>query len=347
MAPRPLDRRRFLELMGAAGLVAQGSLLGLASGCKRSGDDTADGDELFHFAVITDCHLRGDPDHRNGQVMEQTLAILEDFEVPVSFVVITGDVVDELPSDDPEYYETEEDTAIGRLQDIIAGTSLPVHLAMGNHDYYMTDSSFDNGLTDDKPAREDLFQQLLDMPSPWYAFEEQGLRMLVLNSMQQDDRVDWVPETCGSFGEEQLSWIDEQLADGTPCFLFFHHPLALDAMIEHGMAVLWPFEVPRDEGGYDKYEDSEYDGWTDPIYDILEARAEGVLAVFTGHGHWFIEDSWAGIPVMMGDSVGNSVLQSAVETDGEEQPMRYHLVEVNLTRGTFAIYNRAWITYNS
>ncbi len=346
MPLRPLDRRRFLELLGAAGLVAQGSLMGLTTACKRDQGDSGSDDELFWFAVITDTHLHGDPSHRNGEVMEQTLAILEDFEVPVSFVVVTGDVVDELPSDDPAYYEAEEETAIGRLQDIVAGTSLPVHIAMGNHDYYLKDTSLENGLTEDKAARELLFQQLLGMPAPWYAFEEQGVRFLVLNSMQQDERVDWAPETCGSFGEEQLGWIEEQLADGTPCFLFFHHPLALDAMIEHGMAVLWPFEVPRDEGGYDKYEDSEYDGWTDPIYDVLEQHAEQVMAVFVGHGHWFIEDSWAGVPVMMGDSVGNSVLQSSVGEDDDEQPMRYHLVEINLTQGTFAVYNRAWIAYN-
>ncbi len=346
MPPLPIERRQFLELMGAAGLVVQGSLLGLSTGCKREAGDTGADDDVFHFAVITDTHLHADPEHHNGEVLAETLAILEDFEVPVSFVVITGDVLDELPSDDPADYQGGEETALNRLQDILAGTSLPVHIVMGNHDYYLTDGSLDNGLTDDPSARELLYQQLLGMPAPFYAFEEQGVRFLALNSMQQDERVDWSPETCGSFGEDQLAWLEEQLTDGTPCFLFFHHPLALDTMVDTGLAVLWPFEVPRDEGNYDKYEGTEYDGWTDPIYDLLEQHADTVRAVFVGHGHWFLEDSWQGIPVMMGDSVGNSVLQTSVGEGDAEQPMRYHLVEVNLTQGTFAIFNRSWIQYN-
>jgi hypothetical protein len=27
--------------------------------------------------------------------------------------------------------------------------------------------------------------------------------------------------------------------------------------------------------------------------------------------------------------------------------MRYHIVEINLTRGSFAVYNRAWIPYDA
>lgn len=342
-----LDRRRFLEILGAAGLVAQGSLMGLPlTGCKNGDNDTGTDDEVFYFAVMTDLHIKADPEHHNREVMAETLGILEGYEVPVSFVLMSGDLVDDLPSDDPSYYETNDDTALHVLEAELAATSLPCHLVMGNHDYYDEGGGLDNHLTADFPGREQVYQQRLGMPAPWHSFEHQGVRFIGLNSMQQDPEADWTPGECGSFGPEQLAWLEDQLADGAPCFLYFHHPLATDAMVEAGLAMFAPFEVPRAEGGYDKYEGTEYEGWTDPIYAILAAHAEQVMAIFVGHGHWWCEDAFEGIPVMQGDSTGNSALQTSVGEDDDEQPMRYHLVEVNLTKGSFTIHNRAWIPYN-
>ncbi len=345
MAP-PLDRRRFLEILGATGLVLQGSILGLPlAGCKEGADDSGDSDERFWFAVITDLHIKADPEHHNREVLAQTLGILEDFEPPVSFVLISGDLVDDLPSDDPAYYEEHDDTALHVLEAELAASAVPCHVVMGNHDYYDEGGGLENSLTADMPGREQLFVQRLGMPAPWHSFDHQGVRFIGLSSMQQDPEASWTPGECGSFGPEQLAWLEAQLADGAPCFLYFHHPLATDVMVEACAAMFYPFEVPRAEGGYDKYEGTEYEGWTDPIYAILEAHAEQVMAIFVGHGHWWVEDRFAGIPVMQGDSVGNSPLQTSVGEDEQEQPMRYHLVEVNLTRGSFAIHNRAWIPY--
>ena len=343
-----VDRRRFLQLVGATGLVLQGGILGLPmAGCKPEGDDTGNDDECFFFAVITDLHIKADPEHHNREVLAETFAVLEGFEVPVSFVLLSGDLVDDLPSNAPDYYEQHDDTALHVLEAELAATSLPTHLVMGNHDYYDQGGGLDNSLTDNFAGREALYEQRLGMPAAWHSFEHQGVRFIGLSSMQPHPDASWTPGQCGSFGPEQLAWLEDQLADGTPCFLFFHHPLATDAMVDAGLATFAPFEVPRAEGGYDKYEGTEYEGWTDPIYAILEAHAEQILAIFVGHGHWWVDDNYAGIPVMQGDSVGNSPLQTSVGEDDEEQPMRYHLIEVNLTQGSFAVYNRAWIPYDA
>jgi 3',5'-cyclic AMP phosphodiesterase CpdA len=344
----PLDRRRFIELLGAAGLVAQGSLLGLAaSGCKPEGGDSGEDDERFYFAVISDVHLKdGALDSGNDEVLRQTVEILEDYEVPLEFVLVAGDLLDELPSDDADYYETNSDTALHQAEEILGGSALPFHIALGNHDYYLQGSAMENHITDDYAARESLLRDRLGLPAPWHAFEHQGIRFIALNSMQPDARVDWHPEACGSFGEEQLAWLEEQLADETPCVLYFHHPLATDVFVESGYSFIIPFEVPRDEGNYDKYEGTVYEGWTDPIYALLEAHAHHVMAIFVGHGHAWVTDTWAGIPIFEGDSVGNAFPGTFIEVDGEEQPMRYHIVEINLTQGSFAVYNRAWIPYS-
>ena len=347
-APRALlqyDRRRFLRDLSAAGLVLQGSMLGLScKGRKDTGDSGQD--DIFYFAVISDLHLQDDPEHLNNQVLEQTIDILNGFEVPLDFVLMAGDIVDELPSDDPGWYEDHDDTPLHRLQQQLQRLDMPAHMVLGNHDYYTNGEDVDSHMVEDKAAREALFLDYAGMPSAWYRFEHQGVSFLGLSSMQDDARVGWTPNRCGSFGEEQLAWLEEQLADGGPFFLFFHHPLALDNVVAAGLASFFPFEVPRAEGQYEKYEGTEYEGWTDPIYALLQEHAAQVLAIFVGHGHWFVQDEYEGTAVLMGDSVGNSVQATSVWQGGEEQPMRYHIVACNLTKGTFEVYNQGWFEYS-
>ncbi|MBT3224379.1 MAG: hypothetical protein HN348_35375, partial [Proteobacteria bacterium] len=269
------------------------------------------------------------------------------FEVSLDFVVMTGDLVDVLPSDELTYYDENDNTSIHQLKLLLDELDMPFHLALGNHDYYTDDGFLDSHTTPDKSARESLFQDQLDMPAPWYRFDHEGLGFIVLNSMQDDARVDWAPGRCGSFGEVQLAWLEEELKKGDPCFLFFHHPLALDVMVSAGAMAFFAFEVPRSEGDYEKYEDTVFEDWTDPIYDLLQEHADQVQGVFVGHGHWFVQDYFEGIPVMMTDSVGNSYQGTAIDVDGEDQPMRYHIVECNLTKNTMTIYNESHFIYNA
>ena len=42
-----------------------------------------------------------------------------DFEVPIAFVLMVGDVIDELPSDDPAYYDEHDGTALQLLDTLI------------------------------------------------------------------------------------------------------------------------------------------------------------------------------------------------------------------------------------
>ena len=338
--PHP-DRRAVLRALGAAGLVLRGSILGLL-GCGGEKDTGAAGEKLY-FAVITDPHVRTDPKHSNNLTLAQTLAILEGLPVPVAFAVLTGDLLDELPSDDPAYYEKHPESSLQLLVEILGGSALPVHAVLGNHDYYTDDGGLKNGVTEDKPAREALLCGKLGLPGPWYRFDRGGVAFYALNTMQQDPAATWAPDSCGSFGPEQLAWLEDQLADGVPAFLFFHHPLALDCADEAGAVQFLPFEVPRAEGAYEKYEGTEYEGWTDPIYELLRRHAGQILAAFVGHGHWFVRDVYEGIQVLEGDSIGNSLQR----TEHEGEPMRYHVVECDLRAGTFAIWNEDWIVYDT
>jgi len=340
------SRRQFLRDLSSATLVFSGVLPLLGSGCKGGGDDDTGEDDVFYFAVITDLHLKADPEHPNNQNLAETVEILNGFEVPIDFVLLGGDLVDELPSEDPAFYDTYDGTALHRLAELLDGFEMPVYPVLGNHDYFVEGPGFENQLVEDRAARETLFTEFLGLPGLWYAVEHRGFSVYCLNSMQADARVTWEPDRVGSFGEAQLTWLETELESETPCFLILHHPLALDNAVEAGLAFMFPFEVPRAEGNYAKYQGTEFEDWTDPIYSLLKAHASHILGIFVGHAHWFVQDAFEGIPVLNTDSMGNSIQRTAIEVDGEEQPMRYHIAECNLTRGTFAVYNLDWFEYN-
>ncbi|MBN2800638.1 MAG: metallophosphoesterase [Deltaproteobacteria bacterium] len=325
----PTSRRDFLKYLAASTLVVQGSFL---TACGPKGDTGEEGPSLT-FAVLTDLHFNKKVDHVNNQTFRAGLAKVA--ALGVDLVLLTGDLLDELPSDDPAYYEEHTDTALHHLKAALAEAQVPVLATLGNHDFYLADGSLGNHTTPEFEARQDLLLEHLGLPAPWYREDHGGVAFYMLSSMQADDRVDWEPGLTGSFGAEQLAWLEEQLADGVPAVLGFHHPLALDKLVSAGMAKFSCMEVPRDEGHYEKYEGEPYDGWTDPIYDIIEAHSSQILAIFVGHSHWWAHDQWAGVPVMMGDSSGNSI--QFTEKDGE--PMRYHLGRVWLDEGRFEVWN--------
>ncbi len=353
MAPRrTLTRRRIIQILGASGLALPGGALGLVGGCDGEAtgddDDSAPGGsgEVLRLAVITDMHLKPDADHSNNQTMAETIEILNAMEPPVELVLLTGDLIDELPSDEPADYEGTSDTALHRAEELLADLQVPWLAALGNHDYYISGGGILNDLTDDLPAREELLLDHLGLPGLWFRHDLRGVAFYGLNTMQPHPDAGWNPEGVGSFGPDQVTWLEQQLSDGAPAVLFFHHALALDNAVTAGFSAGMPFEVPRAEGGYAKYEGTEYEGWTDPIYAVLEQHADQILGVFVGHGHWFVHDEFHGFPVMMTDSTGNSVLQTTVGEGDDAQPMRYHVVEIDLDAVDLFIANGDWFEYN-
>lgn len=337
---RRLDRRRFLRRSGqGALLLGTWPLLSSCGGSETASDRPPQGGRDFLFAVISDTHMLQDPNALQHLVFSVTAEILNAHDPAIDFVILTGDVVDELPSDDPAYYEQHADTELDQLQRLRSELSMPLHLVMGNHDYYTA-----RGLipipTPHREPRERLFMDRAGMPGPYHAFEHRGVKFCCLNSMQQDPAVAWEPNAVGTFGPEQVEWLRGELSDGMPAFLFQHHALATDVTTHAGISSWIPFEVPRAEGQFPKYALTPYRDYTDPIYDLLREHREQVRAVFFGHSHLFLHDHFEGIPLFMTDS-----MKFPSQSEYEGKPMRYHVIRCEAGTGSFTVCNAYMIPY--
>ncbi|MFA6032577.1 MAG: metallophosphoesterase, partial [Myxococcota bacterium] len=292
----------------------------------------------FYFAVISDTHNLNDRESEQEVIFAATAELLNAFVPALDFVIITGDLVDGLPSDDPAYYEQYK-CPVDDLAELSKAYKFPVHFVMGNHDYY-TGGGILQAITTDKPGREALYKNRLGMPDPYYSFVNKGVRFYCLNSMQQDPAVSWNPNLVGSFGPTQIEWLKKGLADGLPSFLFQHHPLATKKTVSAGFSQFYPFEVPYAPGHFSKYDGSPMQDYTDPIFGVIKANNVQIQADFFGHTHMFMTDEYEGVPLFMTDT-----MKPPASTEYDGKPMRFHIVECQADTGAFSIYNAYMIKY--
>lgn len=196
---------------------------------------------------------------------------------PIDLALVAGDIVHDFPFDDVASYVTGPDadrTAVAIVRDLYAGFAMPVHLALGNHDYDQPRISRD--------TTHDIFRAVLGV-EPYYAVEHRGLRFLVLNSQLGDT---WDPtspsydESLGSLGAEQLAWIEAQLSDATPTILIVHHH---------------PWSFARDEVPSAPHPD---------LFSLSEGYSDVIRLVISGHLHRWIdhEDEYGARHLTMGST---------------------------------------------
>jgi hypothetical protein len=212
-------------------------LLALAlGGCARSSDTSAQGAVPLRVVLIADTHVIG-PQYaccsesdgidnasimRTPERLEATVARINAIEPPPDHVFVLGDVVhDAHRSHDPAWYD-EEDNAFPIARDLLARLDAPTHVLWGNHDYEV---DCGGGDTYEREFTEELFARFFDV-APFDVVDDRGWKFVMLNS-QRGPTWDPADPLCntglGSYGAEQLAWLDEQLAEGVPTFVLSHH----------------------------------------------------------------------------------------------------------------------------
>lgn len=221
---------------------------------------------LFSFVIVADTHVNehdevttspfltnGLANGRARHVFQQIAAM----DPPPRFVMHLGDIVHPVPAL-PTFHD-----AVARFREIAAPVQLPLHLVPGNHD--VGDKCVDwmpaDQVSDDYLA---LYRDVFG--ADFYAFEEGGLRCLVLNSLLLNSGLADEPR--------QQAWLEAQITEaeaaGQRVFLFMHYPPYLHR--------------PDERGNYDNV-DEPARTWL-----LAQMARPAVEAVFAGHVHNFWYD---------------------------------------------------------
>lgn len=189
----------------------------------------------FRVLILTDTHVIGpqyvcckeNSPSDNASIM-RTVERLEAVRDTVNAMsprpvmgFLLGDVVhDAYHSGDLEFYRSTA-TAFSVARDLLRSFAMPIHLVFGNHDY-----DRDCGAsTDYRDFAHQLFQEFFEQP-PYQAVDHGGFKFLLTNGQLGPT---WQPghpdcgDSSGSYGREQLAWVDTQLLERKPTFVLSHY----------------------------------------------------------------------------------------------------------------------------
>jgi len=285
--------------------------LAILLGCNDGGnpadprDTSIQGSEPFTFVVISDLHVRlpGNPDDgsynaaQNLANLDEAIATIARDHADADLVMVTGDLVGCLFSENPADYGGGATTPADVYKQAMDRLPLPCYSILGNHDYLVGfDPSTGEGLTSTNPAAvEAVWRKVLEI-EPYYAFVHKGIRFVCLNTNRGASRLTpcvFETHACGCIGsldDAQLDWLETQLARTEPCLLFLHHPIITD----HDSNRTWSaagraFQVQ-----------------TERFYTIVDANSPRIAGMFVGHGHLWESDTRNGsIPVYETGSIGD------------------------------------------
>lgn len=250
----------------AGGMADSGSGPDAAS-VIDTGVDTAAAVSSFRFAVVADTHVidefytgqeSNELDTTSLQFSAERYRAARDFimslEPGVDFVIHLGDFLHDYPNGSLDFMVNNQ-TRMDIAQEITSGFGVPFHLCFGNHDYEFGDIP--------RTETHAFYQERLGVP-PYEAFEHNGWKFIVMNCYTGETR-NPASSSFGSgnssLGEEQLMWVEAELADGKPTFMFVHESLSL---------------ISRDENGRS-------------LHDLLVAHQDHIKYVLSGHTHRWLK----------------------------------------------------------
>lgn len=297
-----LTRRRFLQTTGAS-LIAWPSFLDARS-------DT----HTFHVGVIADTHIIDDfyrgpegnaEDTESIFKTEQRLlaarSALNGLTPALDRIFLVGDYFHDYPSPDLEFYFTHT-TRIDRAKALTDGFRVPVHVGFGNHDYAVPKVS--------RELTHELFRRKLGL-QPYYAVDHRGWKFIHVNNFlgaTWEVGHERFNRPQGSLGEEQLQWLDAQLSERKPSFIFVHFPLSAIAPTEHA-----------DLG----------------LHTLLKRHASTVQRVISGHWHRWVD---------VGSQFGPPHLVMAATRYDEDA---YLVIEVDAVAGSHRLLNIDLVEWNT
>jgi predicted phosphodiesterase len=209
------------------------------------------------------------------------------------FVAHVGDYIHTYPSDDLEFYfDPANRTSLTIAQEISTSFGVPFHLCLGNHDYKFSRVSRD--------FTHELFRRTMGL-QPYYAVNHRGFKFVFLNNFIGVSHAYGTADyntRAGTFGREQLEWLEAELQQGVPTFLFVHFPMPL---------------IPPNEFG------------SLSLLSLMQDYAGTIAHVISGHWHrWFdFEDTFGPRCLAMGSTRYDEDAMIVVEVDPQTMDYRF------------------------
>ena len=272
------------------------------------------GGRHFYFAVIADSHIIDDfyhgqesnafdtesLQHSAGNLISAR-TLINSLDPPIEQVFLVGDYFHDYPSTDYEFYFKNK-TRLDNAKAITDDFKMPVHVGFGNHDYDLPDVS--------REMSHRLFEAKF-ATSPYYSVEYKGYKFIHLNNClgstwdtQSKDHTG----TLGSLGEKQLNWLEAQLLEYNPTFVFIHYPL--------------PFCVPSEFSDYG-------------LHSLLRKYRGTIQLVVSGHWHKWVD---------FGHTFGPQHYAIAAT---RYDPNAYMLIEVDGEENTWRFLNESLVEWST
>lgn len=178
-----------------------------------------------HFAVVSDTHMTGDPEDAANRNFTRAAGLLAASEGRTERLYVTGDITADLLTvqDYAQAWLDGEGDSIPVLDEMrrLADTLLSgaIRLVLGNHDNRFIDQFQGNEVP--LAAWLRAFEGSPSFPAPWYVEDIRGCRFVVLWSCEM--AISHASNDTPTFGDGQIAWLREQLADGLPTVVFWHH----------------------------------------------------------------------------------------------------------------------------
>jgi predicted phosphodiesterase len=225
---------------GDAGIdVASDSALdnGPLADAADLGSDLAQADTAaprkFRFAIVADTHVIDEwyEGPENSPLDTESMQFtnvrytsardrIRGLQTPVDFVVHVGDLIHDYPFDSIDYM-WENRTRLDIAAEISLGFGVPFHMVLGNHDYDFRNAP--------RERTREIFADKLGI-QPWSSFDHQGWKFVMLDCYYGptfDINASTYTGDNGTFGEEQLQWLEAELEQGKPTFIFLHMMMTL------------------------------------------------------------------------------------------------------------------------
>lgn len=228
-------------------------------------------DELS-FVHMTDVHIQGEGDDLflgidTAANFKAAISHLQTIQVQPAFFAISGDLIQDAGEAGYVHFK--------KLLTELDSYKVPILLALGNHDERVAFQKVILGEKQTDESRRHYHSQTFN-----------GIKAIILDSRESGS-------VHGTFDDVQMAWLKDELAEGLPSILIFHHP-----------PVITPFAL------LDNHILEQ------ESIDKLAAVIEGhkVLGILNGHIHFNNVAAFKGVPTFAGGHVAFTL--DPYETDG-------------------------------